>query len=98
MPTLRELWKEASKKYKPQIKDRDYYIIVVSSTMSAGVSFIASKADWSKTSFTKIFFIDFILGLLGISIIIFGSILLLFWIIRILNIFWEFCHLVWNKW
>ena len=98
MPTFSELWKEASKKYKPQIKDRDYYLIVVASAVSAGVSFIASKADWSKASFTKIFLIDFVLGLLGIAVLIFVIILLLFWVIRILNISWEFCLLVWKKW
>jgi len=98
MPTFRELWKEASKKYKPQINNRDYAVIVVSSAVSAGVSFFVSRADWSKISLTKIFLFDFALGLLGISAIIFGIIILFFWIIRILNVLGEFCSLVWKKW
>lgn len=98
MPTFKELWKEASKKYKPQINNRDYTVIVVSSAVSAGVSFFVSRADWSKISLTKIFLVDFALGLLGISAMIFGIIILFFWIIRILNIFGEFCSLVWKEW
>jgi len=98
MATFSNLWKEASKSYKPLMNNKDYAIIIISSAVSAGVSFFASQSDWSKTILTKIPLIDMALVLLFLSAIVFGIIWLFLWIMRMINIIQEFCGLVWKKW
>ena len=71
---------------------------MVSSAVSVKVSFFISKTDWSKVALTKIFLVDFVLWLLSLSLIIFGIILIVFWILRKLAIFAELCSLIWKKW
>lgn len=98
MITFKQLWRDASKKYKTPITDKDFIIIVVASAVSGGVSVLLSEIDWSKLSFTGVLFLDFILSALILSGVIAGIVYLLFKILRWINVFGEFLTLVWKKW
>ena len=98
MTTLKEIWKEASKKYPSQIKKKDYTVIIVSSAVSAGVSFLAGRANWDLIKITNVFLIDLSIVLVCLSVVVFIIVSLFLSIISLLNIFGNFCSLVWKKW
>lgn len=98
MPTFKELWKRASKKYKPEITNQEFIVIIVSSAVSGGVSFFLSKVNLAQFTFTKIFFLDFIIAALVLSLFIAIIVSTFFKIIRFLNVFGEFLSLAWKEW
>ena len=89
-----KLWKKASELNKSHIDDKIGQVIFISAAVSSGVSFMVSKTDWSKIIITNVEIIDFLLGVLGIALIVYLGIFFILGVFRIFQTSLDFLNLL----
>lgn len=93
--TRKEVWKETKKKFPSEIREKEYNLIILSSSISSVVAILLSNINFETVKpLTRIVFVDLLIYALLLSFLAIAVVRLFLNIINFLNRIGHFFYLV----